>query len=228
MDKYNIVFNRFQGYTTINTVRNYCSCALNNNECNCATSKNGIVASLDVWLARFFDEYLIWHHSGTAMLCSWIAVELDMCAQNKRVLIQASLLHDIGKLFVPHTILTKMEGLNDEEMAIMKNHAAVGADFLLSIGFSKDIVLTVKHHHERFDGAGYPDGLLGHDIPLYSRIISVADTLDAMLSGRHYHNSKYNQIEIAKALENGAGTQYDPQIVEIAVKYILKKERMYV
>jgi len=161
-------------------------------------------------------------------LCSWIAVEMDMCPQDRRTLIQAALLHDVGKLYVPHTILTKAGVLRDEEMAVVKNHALTGADFLLSIGFPDDIVLATKHHHEKLDGTGYPDGLRGYDIPLNSRIISVADTLDAMLSGRHYHKSKCSYFEIATTLEDGKGKYYDPQIAEIAIKYILKKERIYV
>ena len=198
------------------------------NKCYCGADKKDIVSSLDIELARFFDEYLIWHHSGTAKLCAWVAVELDMCSQDRKTLVQASLLHDIGKLFIPHTYLTKRGMLSDEEMASIKNHALNGANFLLRNGFSDDIVLATKHHHERFDGKGYPDGLMGYNIPLYSRIISVADTLDAMISGRHYHKSKYSRFEIVKALENGTETQYDPWIVDIAIKYILKKERVYV
>ena len=221
MDKYCIVFNLFQGYTTINTVRNYCSCDHNCYICNCGASKNGSISSLDVWTAKFFDEYIVWHHSGTAKLCSWIALEMDMCVQDRKSLVQAALLHDIGKLFIPHIILTKMGILSDEEMAVMKTHSSAGADFLSNIGVPDDIVMATRHHHERFDGTGYPDGLSRYDIPLNSRIISVADTLDAMLSGRHYHISKYSHFEIVKVLENGAETQYDSQITDIAVKYIL-------
>ena len=216
MDKYSIVFNRLQNYTTINTMRSYCSC------------NGGIVSPFDVWMAKFFDEYLIWHHSGTANLCSYIGVELGMCSTDRRILVQSALLHDIGKLFVSYSILSKMEVLSDEEMAILKNHSLAGADYLFNIGFPADIVLVVKHHHERFNGTGYPDGLSDYDIPLYSRIISVADMLDAMLSGRHYHSSKYDRTEIATALEDGKGKHFDPQIAEIAIRYILKKECMYV
>jgi len=226
LDKYSVVFNRFQSYTTINTVRSYCACSSNNGLCVCGASNNGIVSAFDAWMAKFFDEYLIWHHSGTANLCSYIAVELGMCSTDRRMLIQSALLHDIGKLFVSYRILSKMGVLSDEEMAILKNHSLSGADFLLRRGFSEDIVLSIKHHHERHDGTGYPDGLSGFDIPLNSRIISVADTLDAMLSGRHYHESKYDRTEIATALEDGKGKHFDPQIAEIALRYILKKENV--
>jgi len=160
-------------------------------------------------------------------LCAWVAFELNMRSRDRKTLIQASLLHDIGKLFVPYDILVKKEALSDEEMESIKYHSFNGADFLLKNGFSDDIVLAVEHHHERFDGMGYPDGLMGYNIPLYSRIISVADTLDAMISGRHYHKSKYSHFEIIKALDNGAETQYDPQITDIAIKHILKKEKIY-
>jgi len=228
LDKYSVVFNLFQSYTTINTVRSYCACSSDNGVCVCGASKNGVVSLFDAWMAKFFDEYLIWHHSGTANLCSYIAVEQGMCSTDRRMLIQSALLHDIGKLYVPQHILTKDGELNHEEMEMMKNHSSDGADFLFSVGFSEDIVLSIKHHHERYDGTGYPDGLSGFDIPLNSRIISVADMLDAMLSGRHYHSSKYDKIEIATALEDGKGKHFDPQIAEIAIRYILKKERMYV
>ena len=228
MERYSVVFSRLQSYTTINTVRSYCSCSSNNGLCVCGASKNGIVSPFDAWMAKFFDEYLIWHHSGTANLCSYIAVELGMCSTDRRMLIQSALLHDIGKLFVPQYILTKDGVLNCEEMEVIKNHASAGADFLFKMEFSEDIVLSIKHHHERYDGTGYPDGLSGFDIPLNSRIISVADMLDAMLSGRHYHSSKYDRTEIATALEDGKGKHFDPQIAEIAIRYILKKECMYV
>lgn len=114
--------------------------------------------------------------------------------------------------------------LSHEEMEIMKRHSSTGAKFLLNRGFSRDVVLTVKHHHEWFNGRGYPDGLNGTDIPLFSRILAVADTLDALISGRHYHKSKFSITEIIRVLENGKNLQYDPEIAETAKEFIVKKE----
>lgn len=222
MDRYSVVFYRFQSYTTINTMRSYCSCE--NGKCVCGIGNNGILGSFEAVLARFYDEYLIWHHSGTAKLCTWLAEKMDLDALNRRTLIQSALVHDIGKLFIPQNILIKDGELSHEEMEIMKKHSSTGAKFLLNRGFPDDVVLTVKHHHEWFNGMGYPDGLNGTDIPLLSRILAVADTLDALISGRHYHKSKFDYAEIIQVLENGKNLQYDPEISETAIEFILKKE----
>jgi HD-GYP domain-containing protein (c-di-GMP phosphodiesterase class II) len=121
----------------------------------------------------------------------------------------ASLLHDIGKIGIPEAILTKKGPLTSEEYAIMKTHAARGADILSSLTDFEGCMAGVKHHHEKFDGTGYPNGLKGDDIPMISSIISVADTFDAITTDRPYrkgHSKDYAINEIKKY----AGAWYHP------------------
>jgi HD-GYP domain-containing protein (c-di-GMP phosphodiesterase class II) len=128
-------------------------------------------------------------------------------------------LHDIGKVGVPEHILCKEGPLSGDEWDVMRRHPLVGAQIVTPIGFLSDTVDLIRHHHERFDGNGYPDGLRGPEIPLSARIFSVADSFDAMTSDRPYRGS----IGIERALvelRGGAGSQFDPEVVSIFVKMI--------
>jgi ribonuclease P protein subunit RPR2 len=122
------------------------------------------------------------------------------------------LLHDIGKVAVPDAILFKPEPLDPAERALMQRHTVIGWEILRDIEFLGDAKLVVRHHHERWDGAGYPDGLAGEDIPLAARIFAVADTLDALTTTRPYRQA----IDLASArpvIERVVGTQFDPAVV---------------
>jgi ribonuclease P protein subunit RPR2 len=123
------------------------------------------------------------------------------------------LLHDIGKVAIPDAILFKPEPLSAEERALMECHPVIGFEILAEIDFLGDAKVVVRHHHERWDGDGYPDGLAGEDIPLAARVFSVADTLDALTTTRPYREgmalSRAREIVAAQA-----GTQFDPHIVE--------------
>jgi HD-GYP domain-containing protein (c-di-GMP phosphodiesterase class II) len=135
----------------------------------------------------------------------------------------AALLHDIGKIGVPDSILQKPGPLGDEELALIRRHPEFGWAILNSIpGFEKTSLL-VLHHHERFDGKGYPAGLAGKTIPIGARIVSVVDTLDAMLSDRPYRPS-YSIPEALVRLEPEAGSQFDPDVlgyfIEIASRHL--------
>ena len=123
------------------------------------------------------------------------------------------LLHDVGKVAVPDAILFKPEPLNEAERAVMEKHAEIGWEILRDVEFLGDAKLVVRHHHERWDGAGYPDGLAGEDIPLAARVFSVADTYDALTTDRPYRPG----MDIAAArriIAEGSGTQFDPAAVE--------------
>lgn len=126
----------------------------------------------------------------------------------------AAMLHDIGKYKIPQSILYKPGRLDIGERIIMKKHSKIGADELAHIGLNKLIIEAVLHHHERYDGAGYPMGLKGEKIPLYARIISVADAFDAMTSKRPYNIPKSSKEALDDIWRN-AGTQFDPGIVKI-------------
>jgi ribonuclease P protein subunit RPR2 len=123
------------------------------------------------------------------------------------------LLHDVGKVAVPDAILFKPEPLDDAERMIMERHTVIGWEILRDVDFLGEAKLVVRHHHERWDGAGYPDGLAGEDIPLAARVFSVADTFDALTTDRPYRPGQEPRTARPIVLE-AAGTQFDPAAVE--------------
>ena len=129
----------------------------------------------------------------------------------------AGLLHDIGKIGIPESILNKEEKLTDEERRLIKEHSLIGVKILEPIQELGDAILGVKYHHERYDGAGYPEGLKGNQIPLIASIISVADAFDAMITDRPYRRalSKEKAIEEIKSL---GGQQFEPQVASVMVE----------
>jgi len=128
-------------------------------------------------------------------------------------------LHDIGKVGIPEHILWKVGPLSPDEWAIMRTHPCVGAQIVAPITFLGDAVDLVRHHHERFDGGGYPDGLRGEDIPLAARIFAVADAFDAMTSDRPYRDAMGIERAVGE-IEGAAGTQFDPEVVGEFVEMI--------
>jgi putative nucleotidyltransferase with HDIG domain len=122
------------------------------------------------------------------------------------------LLHDVGKVAVPDAILFKPEPLDPAERALMERHAEVGWEILRDVDWLGEAKLVVRHHHERWDGAGYPDGLAGGAIPLVARIFAVADTLDALTSNRPYRPAS-SFADARGIILRGAGTQFDPDVV---------------
>jgi HD-GYP domain-containing protein (c-di-GMP phosphodiesterase class II) len=128
-------------------------------------------------------------------------------------------LHDIGKVGIPEQILCKAGPLDAHEWDVMRTHPLIGAQIVAPIAFLTDTVSLIRHHHEHYDGSGYPDGIAGEDIPLPARIFAVADSFDAMTSNRPYRGS----IGIERALveiKGGAGTQFDPEVVRVFVQMI--------
>jgi putative nucleotidyltransferase with HDIG domain len=123
------------------------------------------------------------------------------------------LLHDVGKVAVPDSILWKPEPLTPEERSLMERHPLVGWEILREIDFLGEAKLVVRHHHERWDGAGYPDGLAGELIPLSARVFAVADVLDALTTVRPYR-APSTTIEARAMIEDSSGTQFDPEVVD--------------
>ena len=136
--------------------------------------------------------------------------------EDRLLIATASALHDIGKIGVPDTILNKPTRLTDEEFAAIKSHTVMGADILKDITLLDHLVDIARNHHERYDGKGYPDGLVGEEIPLSARIVCVADSYDAMKSRRIYRNALPDE-EIRRELLDNCGTQFDPQISRMFV-----------
>jgi ribonuclease P protein subunit RPR2 len=128
-------------------------------------------------------------------------------------------LHDIGKVGIPEAILSKGGPLSPAEWDVMRTHPTIGAQIVAPIRFLGDASLVIRHHHERFDGSGYPEGLAGDEIPLAARIFAIADSFDAMTSDRPYREA----LAVERALgeiKRGAGTQFDPEMVEVFVEMV--------
>ncbi|HSB73570.1 MAG TPA: HD domain-containing response regulator [Candidatus Methylomirabilis sp.] len=169
------------------------------------------VASLVVTLeAR--DKYTEGHSLRVARYATGIAETLALTPGLCHQVSTAGLLHDLGKVGVRDAILDKPGRLTPEEWAVMRQHPVVGSKILAPLGFLAEEARSVRHHHERFDGAGYPDGLAGEAIPLPARIIAVADTFDAMSTARPYR-PPLPVTEALAELDRAAGTQFDPRIV---------------
>ncbi len=143
--------------------------------------------------------------------------------QELQVLEYGALLHDIGKIAVPDAILRKNGPLTDDEWAIMREHPCLGHEILYGIGFLTNSLPIVLHHHERFDGQGYPHGLRGSAIPLGARIFSAADAFDAMTADRHYRQA-LSLDEAMSELRKNSGTQFDPGLVPLFVDEIDRVE----
>ncbi|MBI4698399.1 MAG: HD domain-containing protein, partial [Nitrospirae bacterium] len=151
------------------------------------------------------------------------AVEIakEMGLQDKDVdhLKLCGILHDIGKIGTYDSLLEKTDKLTDEEYALIKKHPEKGAEILKPIKQLNDVIPGILHHHERYDGKGYPDGLKGKDIPLCASILSVADSFDSMVADRPYRRSTGKEYAIAE-LKRCAGSQFDPMIVEAFLRVI--------
>jgi putative nucleotidyltransferase with HDIG domain len=160
------------------------------------------------------DPYTRGHSDRVTKYSVKIAKELGLGPRDMRAIEIGSLLHDVGKIGIDDRILRKPSVLTDEEYRYMKQHPEKGASMLASIKNMKEISPAVKHHHERWDGGGYPSGLKGDEIPLIARIVNVADTFDAMTTNRPYQKSMSFEKAVAR-LRELSGTAHDPKIVEI-------------
>jgi diguanylate cyclase (GGDEF)-like protein/putative nucleotidyltransferase with HDIG domain len=158
------------------------------------------------------DSYTAGHSRRVQQLALAIGRELGLSQAELDLLGHAALFHDIGKLAIPDAILLKPASLTAEEWALMQRHADEGARIIDRLGFLNDAVPAIRHHHERFDGAGYPERLEGEDIPLGARIIHVADALDSMLTTRIYRAAR-PAAEALVELRRAAGTQFCPRCV---------------
>jgi diguanylate cyclase (GGDEF)-like protein/putative nucleotidyltransferase with HDIG domain len=170
------------------------------------------------------DAYTAGHSRRVQQLALAIGRELGLSQAELDLLGHAALFHDIGKLAIPDSILLKPASLTDEEWALMQRHADEGARIIDRLGFLGDAVPAIRHHHERFDGTGYPDRLRHEEIPLGARIIHVADALDSMLTTRIYRAARPLEEALAE-LRDAAGTQFCPRCVA-ALERILPLEAL--
>jgi len=160
------------------------------------------------------DKYTRGHSERVNRYAMLVAARLNLNEKERRILNWASLLHDVGKIGIPETILNKPGSLTDEEYSIIKAHPEKGCNILKPLEQLSSSLPGILHHHERYDGHGYPHGLRGENIPLLARIIAVADTFDAITSDRAYRPGKTVK-EAIEIIEKVAGSQLAPDLVEV-------------
>lgn len=154
------------------------------------------------------------HSRRVAEYATTLALKLGMAGEQLKTLRHGALLHDVGKLGVPDEVLHKPAGLNEEEWAQIRKHPEIGFSLLKDIEFLCQAVATVVlHHHERFDGSGYPSGLMEGEIPVGARVFAVADTLDALTTPRPYRPAR-SYAAARVEIHRHSGRQFDPQVVE--------------
>jgi putative nucleotidyltransferase with HDIG domain len=159
------------------------------------------------------DQYTAGHSTRVSRYALMIADKLGLSTKEKHELYLAAMLHDIGKIGVPDDLLNRPGQLSKEEMERVQNHVVVGASMIEMLGEMHPIVPLIRHHHECYDGSGYPDGLKGEEIPLISRIIAVADMYDAMTSDRPYRKRRTHQFAVDEIL-SASGIKIDPRVAE--------------
>jgi putative nucleotidyltransferase with HDIG domain len=168
------------------------------------------------------DEYTGEHSYGVIALSLEIADELGLSEDDRRLVEFGALLHDVGKIAVPKSIVNKPGPLDDDEWAVMRQHTIAGQRMLDKVGGSMtDVGQIVRASHERWDGKGYPDGTAGEDVPLPARIVSVADTFHAITTTRPYRRAQSPEAAI-KELRDCAGTQFDPEVVDALVRVLAR------
>jgi putative nucleotidyltransferase with HDIG domain len=167
------------------------------------------------------DPYTRWHSTNVAKYAVAIGRDMGMSPTQLEEMHISSILHDVGKIGISERIICKPERLSREEFDIMKDHPAHGLRILEPIGFAPSIIEAIYQHHERYDGKGYPQGLGGEQIALAARILSVSDTMDAMLSERPYRGM-ISPEEVMGELERESGRQFDPKVSDVARRLIEK------
>ncbi len=165
------------------------------------------------------DTYTKGHSTRVAEYSKMIAKCFGMSEQEQLEIYFMGLLHDIGKIGISDEIINKPGKLTDEEFAVIKSHPAIGFDILKNMTEIPHIEYGARWHHERYDGKGYPDGKKGDEIPMFARIIAVADAYDAMSSNRSYR-SAMAQDKVRAEIEAGMGTQFDPELAKIMLELI--------
>ncbi|MFA5145229.1 MAG: HD-GYP domain-containing protein [Candidatus Omnitrophota bacterium] len=188
--------------------------------------KQNLFIHTTITLAAAIDAKDHYTHGHTARVTALsLAIARKLGSNNKNTIDDkflehlhiAALLHDIGKIGIPESILNKEGPLTDEEWKKMQEHSTLGAVILQPIKELEDAILGVKYHHERYNGSGYPEGLKGSQIPLIAAIITAADSFDAMTTDRPYHH-KLPKKQAIEEISRASGEQFDPQIVDALVQ----------
>ena len=168
------------------------------------------------------DKYTSGHSQRVADIAVNIAKNLKMAPREIEQLRFAALVHDIGKIGIKESVMNKEDGLTDEEYAYISTHSVIGENILTPIIEDEEILKMVRHHHERYDGRGYPDGISAEQIPLGARIVAVADMFDAMTSDRPYRKAVSPEIAVNE-LKRNEQTQFDPQVIKAFIETMNEK-----
>ncbi|MEA1884610.1 MAG: HD domain-containing phosphohydrolase, partial [Thermotogota bacterium] len=171
---------------------------------------------------EFYDEYTRGHSERVAKWSVELAKVMGVSSEGQKKIYYASLMHDIGKIFVQQSVLNKVSPLTEEEYKLIQIHPVKSAELINKAEGMEIFSRIVRHHHEKYNGKGYPDGLVGKAIPYFSRIITVADAYDAMTSKRSYRRSLTPE-EAAKELIRCKGSQFDPTLVEPFIEQVIMK-----
>jgi putative two-component system response regulator len=163
------------------------------------------------------------HCERLCALAVRLAQELGLSEAETEVVRLGSILHDVGKIGIPDRVLLKRGPLTPEELAGMRLHTLIGDRLLAPLELLQDVRPVVRHHHERWDGTGYPDGLTGEAIPVPTRVVAVADAIEAMSAERSYR-SPLTEVEILRELRAGRGTQWEPRAIDAALELIASGE----
>lgn len=172
------------------------------------------------------DAYTYGHSDRVTKISLAIADAMKLSDGLKTIIERAGLLHDIGKIGIVDAVLCKKDKLTDEEWCEIKSHPEKGAEILRPLKFLSNEINILVHHHERFDGKGYPEGLKEDQIPLGSEILAVADAFDAMNSKRAYREPLSREAIISE-LKKGSGTQHSPEVTEVFLQLLEKKPELW-
>ncbi|MGL4797119.1 MAG: bifunctional diguanylate cyclase/phosphohydrolase, partial [Paraclostridium sp.] len=168
------------------------------------------------------DRYTYGHTERVVIYLGWFADSLNLSNEDKLNLKLAAYLHDIGKIEISEDVLNKKEKLTDEEFEILRDHPILGEELVKNIEPFKELLPLIRNHHEKYDGTGYPDRLKGDNIPYLARMITIADSFDAMTSHRPYNTRKSHEDAIQE-LRRCSGTQFDPYLVEKFIEMLNKE-----
>lgn len=169
------------------------------------------------------DDYTAEHSSEVLSLVMAVAEDIGLDPKDQLHTADVALLHDIGKIGIPNEILDKPSPLNEAEWEVMRRHPVIGERILNEVPGFEVVANAVRHEHERWDGTGYPDGLKGEEIPVASRVVLACDAYHAMMSERPYREA-LTETQAREQLRSGAGSQFDPQVVEALLRSLENRE----
>ncbi len=172
------------------------------------------------------DMYTAGHTIRVTQYALSIALAMKLSQEDIGVLERACQVHDIGKLVIDASYIRKPGPLTEDEWALMKKHPEIGANIIKPLAFMEQELFLVRHHHERIDGKGYPDGLTGDELDILTKIITLADSYDAMTSKRSYRQN-FSQKEAINELHACSGSQFDPNLVAIFTKILSEQQEFF-